>query len=275
MSSDPLVDHPFRITPGRTVDLESIPTREEDLFPLKKPQGKDLLKQFEHRIDLLQEQFYAEGKHRLLIVLQAMDTGGKDGTIRHVFEKMDPQGLRVASFKKPTVHELARDYLWRVHREVPRDGEVVIFNRSHYEDIVAVRVRDLAPESTWSKRYQHIVDFERMLVDEGTTVLKFFLHISRDEQKQRLQDRLDEPDKHWKFNPGDLKDRARWPDFMEAYGDVLSRTSTEAAPWYVIPADRKWYRNLAVAQVLIATLESLDMEYPPVDFDPESITIDD
>lgn len=269
-----LKNHPFRVQPGQTVDLSEWPTRHEKLFPVKKKEGKKLLHcDFYDQIDELQTRFYAEGKHRLLVVFQALDTGGKDGTIRRVFEMMDPQGIRVASFKKPSSKELARDYLWRIHKQVPGDGEVVIFNRSHYEDIVAVRVREIFPEAVWSRRYEHIANFEKMLADEGTTILKFFLHISKDEQRERLQDRLDEPDKNWKFNPGDLDDRALWPRYMEAFGDVLGRTSTDHAPWYVIPADRKWYRDLVVAQILIATLKGLGMEYPPVDFDPGSIVI--
>ena len=243
------------------------------MFPVTKLKGKDLFKQFNHQIDVLQKQFYAEGKHRLLVVFQAMDTGGKDGTIRSVFEKMDPQGIRVASFKRPSKLELSHDYLWRIHRQVPQDGETVIFNRSHYEDIVAVRVRDIFPEERWNKRYDHIRSFEEMLIDEGTTIIKFFLHISKDEQKARLQARLDEPEKNWKFNPGDLDDRALWPKFMEAYGNVFSETSTDNAPWYVIPADRKWYRNLLVADILVKTLQGLNMSYPPIDFDPKSIKI--
>ncbi len=275
MSDFSLSHHPLRVRPGQTVDLSEWPTRDETVFELGKAEGKDRSRQFAHRIDKLQELFYAEGRHRLLVVFQAMDTGGKDGTIRGVFEKMDPQGVRVVSFKRPSEKELAHDFLWRVHREVPGNGEVVIFNRSHYEDIVAVRVRNIFPEEVWSRRYDHIVDFERMLVEEGTTILKFFLHISKAEQKARLQDRLDEPDKHWKFNPADLDDRARWDEFLRAYGDVLSRTSTDAAPWFVIPADRKWYRNLLVADLLIQTLEGLDMRYPRIDYDPGEIEIAD
>ncbi len=274
MAEVSLLNHPFHIRPGSKVDLSSIPSRGESLFPIDKDEGEDLMKDFSKKIDELQELFYAEGKHRLLVIFQAMDTGGKDGTIRNVFDKMDPQGIRVAAFKRPSSLELAHDYLWRVHAKVPQNGEVVIFNRSHYEDIVAVRVREIFPESRWSKRYQHIVNFEQMLADEGTTILKFFLHISPDEQKERLQDRLDETDKLWKFNPGDLDDRALWPKFMEAYSEVLSRTSTAVAPWYVIPADRKWYRDLAVADILIRTLENLDMQYPGIDFDPREIRIE-
>lgn len=274
MSEVPLSDHPLRIKPGQKVDLSSLTTTDEEIFPVTKPIGKDLFKQFNHQIDVLQEQFYAEGKHRLLVVFQAMDTGGKDGTIRSVFEKMDPQGIRVASFKPPSKLELSHDYLWRIHCQVPQDGETVIFNRSHYEDIVAVRARDIIPEERWSKRYDHIRSFEQMLTDEGTTIIKFFLHISKDEQKARLQARLDEPEKNWKFNPSDLDDRALWPKFMEAYGDVFSETSTDNAPWYVIPADRKWYRNLLVADILVKTLQGLNMSYPPTDFDPKSIKIE-
>ncbi|NLT71090.1 MAG: polyphosphate kinase 2 family protein [Verrucomicrobiaceae bacterium] len=274
MATPALLTHPCRVRPGSPVDLTRIPSRDESLFPIDKDEGEDRMKDFAKEIDELQELFYAEGKHRLLVVFQAMDTGGKDGTIRNVFDKMDPQGIRVAAFKRPSSLELAHDYLWRVHAQVPRDGEVVIFNRSHYEDILAVRVREIFPESRWSKRYQHIVNFEQMLADEGCTILKFFLHISPDEQKERLQDRLDESDKLWKFNPGDLDDRALWPKFMEAYNDVLSRTSTDAAPWYIIPADRKWYRDLVVADILVRTLKGLDMHYPEIDFDPREITIE-
>ncbi|MDB4662973.1 polyphosphate kinase 2 family protein [Verrucomicrobiales bacterium] len=267
-------DHPYRIAPGTPVDLKSLPTRDESLFPVSKSEGKDLFDSLEDEIDELQTRLYAEGKHKLLVVFQAMDTGGKDGTIRAVFDKMDPQGIRVASFKRPSSRELAHDYLWRVHKETPGNGETVIFNRSHYEDITAVRVRDIYPEERWSKRYDHVRNFEQMLTDEGTTIIKIFLNISLDEQKARLQSRLDEPAKNWKFNPSDLEDRALWPKFMDAYNDVISRTSTETVPWYVIPADRKWYRNLAVAQIVIGTLRELNMQYPPVDFDPKSITID-
>jgi PPK2 family polyphosphate:nucleotide phosphotransferase len=250
------------------------PSVDGSLFPLSRKEAEALVLDLEGRIDELQTRLYAEGRRRLLVVLQAMDTGGKDGTIRKVFEKMDPQGLRVASFKKPSAAELSRDFLWRVHKEVPADGEVVIFNRSHYEDIVAVRVREIFPETVWRRRYRHIVEFERMLAEEGTTVLKIFLHISKDEQGKRLQARLDEPSKNWKFNEGDLEDRMLWPNFMEAYGEVFAETSTDHAPWYVVPADRKWYRNLVVADLVVKTLDGLGMSYPPVNFDPASVRIE-
>ena len=265
--------HPCQVPTGETIDLNYIQTRDEVLFPISKDQGKELFTGMLDEIDELQARLYAESKHRLLVVFQAMDTGGKDGAIRDVFNPMDPQGIRVASFKRPSKEELAHDYLWRVHPHVPGNGETVVFNRSHYEDIVAVRVREIFPESRWAKRYQHIVEFERMLADEGTTIIKIFLHISKEEQKERLQARLDEPRKNWKFNPGDLEDRALWPKFMEAYGDVISRTSTDQNPWHVVPADRKWYRNLIVASILIERLHGLDMKYPPIDYDPSSIEI--
>ncbi|MEM7601858.1 MAG: PPK2 family polyphosphate kinase, partial [Verrucomicrobiota bacterium] len=262
MLPDSLLQHPYRIRPGETIDLNERATDDKSLFPVDKSDGKALLKRLHGPLDELQTRLYAEGKHRLLVVIQAMDTGGKDGTIRSVFAPMDPQGIRVASFKKPSAAELSRDYLHRIHLQVPRDGECVIFNRSHYEDIVAVRVREIYSETVWRKRYRHIINFEEMLHDEGTTIVKIFLNISLDEQRERLQARLDEPEKNWKFNPGDLDDRALWSDFMEAYSDVISRTTSESAPWYVIPADRKWYRNLVVTQIINETLTSLDMQYP-------------
>jgi PPK2 family polyphosphate:nucleotide phosphotransferase len=191
-----------------------------------------------------------------------MDTAGKDSTIRDVFGRMNPQGVRVASFKKPTARELAHDYLWRVHPHVPGDGEIVIFNRSHYEDVLVVRVDGLAPEERWRKRYDHIVEFERMLSDEGTTIVKFFIHISREEQAERLQARLDDPGKHWKFDPGDIETRKKWDDYMAAYAEMLGRTSTEFAPWYVIPGDRKWYRKLAIGEIVVGVMEGLGLEYP-------------
>ncbi len=273
--SSPLSEHPFRIRSEETIHLESRPTRTNDLFPESKEEGNALFQNLEKRIDELQEQLYAEGKHRLLVIFQAMDTGGKDGAIRSVFDKMDPQGLRVASFTRPSAAELAHDYLWRVHRHVPGNGQTVIFNRSHYEDIIAVGVRNIFSKEVWQRRYRHIVEFGQMLVDEGTTIVKFFLHISRAGQKKRLQARLDDPAKHWKFNPGDLDDRALWPKFMAAYDELLPRTSADAAPWYVIPSDSKSRRDLAVAQILVATLEALGMQYPPVDFDPAALVIPD
>jgi PPK2 family polyphosphate:nucleotide phosphotransferase len=247
---------------------------DKSLFPIKKKEGKKLLKELNQELERLQELLYAEGKHKILIVLQAMDTGGKDGTIRHVFEGVNPQGVKVAGFKVPTPKELAHDYLWRVHKHTPGNGEIVIFNRSHYEDVLVVRVHDLVPEEVWSKRYEHIRAFEKILVDEGTTLLKFYLHINREEQKERLQARLDEPNKNWKFSKGDLAERALWDQYQAAYQDAIAKTSTEYAPWYVIPANRKWYRNLVISTIIIETLKSLNMSYPAPEEGLEGIVIE-
>lgn len=252
----------YRVEPGTTVDLSQWETSSSATFDGDKHAGKKALLALNDELEALQELLYAEGKHKILIVLQATDTGGKDGTIRHVFEGVNPQGVDVASFKKPTEIELNHDYLWRVHARTPGSGEIVIFNRSHYEDVLIVRVHDLVPPSRWEKRYEHINNFEKLLTDEGTTIIKFFLHISKDEQKERLEERLAEPEKHWKFAKGDLAERERWDDYQEAFEAALSRTSTEYAPWYIIPADRKWYRNLVISQVIIETLKGLDMAYP-------------
>jgi PPK2 family polyphosphate:nucleotide phosphotransferase len=203
-----------------------------------------------------------------------MDTSGKDGVIRHVFEGVNPQGVRVASFKVPTLEELDHDYLWRVHKQTPGRGEIVIFNRSHYEDVLVVRVHALVPEERWKRRYQQINDFERTLAEEGTILLKFFLHIDQDEQKERLQERLDDPNKHWKFNIGDLKERKLWDEYTRAYEDVLSKTSTRVAPWYIVPSNYKWYRNLVIARVLVDTLEGLDMHFPEPEGDLSQVKID-
>ncbi len=270
----PLEQHPYRIQPGQHIDLGTYPTRDDELFSGDKSDGKDAMNALADQIGDLQEMLYAQSKHKFLFVIQAMDTGGKDGTIKDVFESVNPQGLRCEPFKKPTSKELAHDYLWRIHKKAPGKGELVIFNRSHYEDILAVRVREIAPESVWSKRYDHINDFEKMLSDEGCAIVKILLHISRDEQKERLQARLDDSAKHWKFNPSDLDDRALWPKFMNAYQDVLAETSTDHAPWYVIPADRKWYRNLAVGSIVADTFRSLKMSFPEPDFNPAGITIE-
>jgi len=260
-----------RIAPGAEVDLGAIDTRATSGH--EKDAARDRLKDLNDRLEALQEMLYAEGKHKVLIVLQGMDTAGKDGTIRHVFEGVNPQGVRVAGFKKPTERELAHDYLWRVHRHTPGSGEIVIFNRSHYEDVLVVRVLGLVPEERWGKRYDHIVEFERLLADEGTTILKFFLHISPEEQKERLQARLDDPSKHWKFSVGDLGPRRVWDEYAAAYTEMLERTSTEHAPWFVVPADRKWHRNLVIAETMVSTLEGLDMEFPPPEDDLSGVVI--
>lgn len=252
----------YRIPSKGKVSLKDYDPDESDLFDGGKKDGATTLVKLNQEIEVLQEQLYAEGKHKLLIVLQATDTGGKDGTIRAVFEGVNPQGVKVASFKVPTAIELAHDYLWRVHSQVPGKGEIVIFNRSHYEDVLAVRVHHLTPENVWMKRYDHINDFERMLTDEGTTILKFFLHIDQDEQAERLLARVEDPTKQWKFSPGDLEERKLWAEYESAFEDMVNKTSTEYAPWYVVPANKKWYRNLVIAQIVRDTLRGFNMGYP-------------
>jgi PPK2 family polyphosphate:nucleotide phosphotransferase len=256
------------------VDLSAIDPGGTESFDDGKKAGRKLSKKLNARLELLQEQLFAQGRHRLLIVLQATDTGGKDGTIRRVFEGVNPQGVDVASFKKPTPEELAHDYLWRVHPHVPGDGRITIFNRSHYEDVLVVRVHDLVPEERWSKRYEHIRSFEQMLVDEGTTILKFFLHISKDEQKERLEARLANPDKHWKFSLGDLDERKLWDDYQSAFETMINETSTPDAPWYVVPADRKWYRDLVISSTIIETLESLGIDWPEAESNFEGVAVE-
>jgi PPK2 family polyphosphate:nucleotide phosphotransferase len=214
------------------------------------------------RIDALQDALYAEGRRALLIVLQGRDTSGKDGTIRKVFGPLDPLGIVITSFKAPTPLELAHDYLWRVHQAVPPQGTIGVFNRSHYEDVLVVRVHELVPESVWRPRYDQINAFERLLTENGVTILKFFLHISRDEQRERLLARLDDPTKYWKFSAGDLGERDRWDAYTAAYEEALARTSTRDAPWYVVPADKKYVRDLLVAQIVVDTLERMDPKYP-------------
>lgn len=265
----------YLVPEGESLKLAKIDQNERELY---EGEGKeDCLEAFDQlreELQALQKVQYAENKRRVLVVIQAMDTGGKDGCVKHVFSRVDPQGLNVKSFKKPSQEEMRHDFLWRVHQQVPGNGHITVFNRSHYEDIVAVRVKKIFPEKVWKRRYRHITDFERMLTDEGTVIVKLFLHISKEEQKRRLEARLVNPAKHWKFNPDDLADRGRWGKFMEAYEDVIEKTSTKVAPWYVIPSDRKWYRNLCVARIMVDTLKKLDMKYPDPDWDPATISID-
>lgn len=260
----------YRVKPDQKIKLKDFDPGDTGDFKGGKEKGHEALAKLTLELESLQELLYAEHKHKVLIVLQAMDTGGKDGTIRRVFEGVNPQGVRVASFKVPTPIELDHDYLWRIHPQIPGKGEIVIFNRSHYEDVLVVRVHELVSEKVWKRRYEQINAFEKMLAEEGVTILKFFLHISPQEQKERLLARLQEKDKHWKFNPGDLKERQLWKQYMDAYQDVLNRTSTEEAPWYIVPADRKWYRDLVIATVINQTLKDLKMEYPTPDFDVEA-----
>jgi PPK2 family polyphosphate:nucleotide phosphotransferase len=265
----------FRVRPGTEVALPDWPTRTRNGWDGGKEAAAAVLPELNARLGELQQMLYAEGKHKMLVVLQGMDTSGKDGTIKHVFRTINPLGVKVANFKRPNEVELAHDYLWRVHEHTPRKGRLVIFNRSHYEDVLVVRVHDLVPEPVWRRRFDHIRNWEQMLADEGAVIIKFFLHISKEEQRARLQERLDNPAKHWKFEHGDISERAHWDDYTKAYEDAIAATSTDSAPWFVIPADRKWYRNLVVSQILIEALDRLDMRYPePID-GIESITISD
>ncbi len=217
------------------------------------------------RLGVLHSRLWAESQRSLLLILQGLDASGKDGTIRHVLTGVNPQGCRVVSFAEPSATELAHDYLLRVHAACPARGELGIFDRSHYEDVVTARVHGLAPKPVWKRRPHHIREFEHMLTDEGTHIVKAFLHVSKDEQRKRLQERLDDPEKAWKFRRSDLDDRARWDDYMDAYEDVVSATSTDWAPWYVVPADHNWVRNAAVAELLVHALAELDPEFPPPD----------
>ena len=257
----------YLVKPATKVDLRVHDPADTSAYRGGKKDGKEDLAKLNRELEALQEMLFAQHEHRLLIVLQGMDTSGKDGVIRHVFEGVNPQGVRVAGFKVPTPIELDHDYLWRVHARTPGRGEMVIFNRSHYEDVLVVRVHALVPKKVWSRRYEQINAFEKTLAEEGTTILKFFLHISPEEQRERLRARLEEPSKHWKYNPGDLKERQLWGKYTRAYEDVLSKTSTAQAPWYVIPSDRKWYRNWVIASLLVETLKGLKMAYPEPEYD--------
>jgi PPK2 family polyphosphate:nucleotide phosphotransferase len=264
----------YRVNPGAKVKLDDFST----LPPEKGESFKAEIKRQNEKLILKladwQDAFYAEHKHRLLVILQGLDTSGKDGVIRNVFAHISPQGLRVQAFKAPTQIEREHDYLWRVHSQVPGDGEIVVFNRSHYEEVLVARVQGLVEKERWIRRYRHIVEFERMLVDEGTSILKFFLHISKDEQKKRLLERLEQKRKNWKWDSSDLRDRAYWDRYIEAYEDMLEKTSTAEAPWYVVPADKKWWRDHVVAETLIACLERLNPQYPKPKVDLSRIRFD-
>lgn len=252
----------YMVLPGEKIDLRKWDPDEISAWSDGKKAAKKEFAKINAELETLQEMLYAENKHKVLIVLQGIDTGGKDGVIRAVFDGVNPAGVKVASFKVPTPKELSHDYLWRIHKQTPGKGEIVIFNRSHYEDVLVVRVHNLVYKKVWNKRYEHINNFEKLLVDEGTTILKFFLYISKDEQKERLQERIDIPEKNWKFSSGDLKERLLWDDYIDAYQDVLNKTSTKHAPWHVIPANRNWYRNWLISSILVDTLRSLKMKYP-------------
>jgi len=260
----------FRVVPGRRVKLKDIDPAFKDHHKHPK-QAEEEIERYQQRLCELQELLYAERQHSLLICLQAMDTGGKDGTINHVLAAMNPQGCRVVAFRQPSAEEVAHDFLWRIHRPAPAKGEVVIFNRSHYEDVLIVRVHNLVPKNVWSRRYNQINDFEQVLTEQGTYILKFYLHISKEEQLARFKDRLDDPTKQWKISEADYKERDFWDDYMAAYEEALTRCSTEHAPWFVIPANHKWFRNLAVARIVVEHLEELKMTYPRPTVDIERI----
>ncbi len=250
-----------RIRPDQKVSLKSIDTDGRD-YGLRPEEGEE--KFLKHRKELieLQEVLYAEGKQKLLVVFQAMDGGGKDGTIRSVFQGTNPQGVEVTAFKKPSEEELAHDYLWRIHKAVPAKGMIGVFNRSHYEDVLVVRVHKIVPEDVWKPRYRQINDFEEMLAGSGTRIVKFFLHISKKEQKERFEERIRIPEKRWKFDPADLEKRELWDEYESAFEDMLSRCSTKHAPWYVVPADQNWYRDYVVAAVLAETLKDMKPKFP-------------
>jgi PPK2 family polyphosphate:nucleotide phosphotransferase len=270
VTSDQRVSALLRADPADTAILPGIDTRstpgvtDRETTEAEMPELAD-------RLDDLQERLWVERTRSLLVVLQGMDTSGKGGTVRHVFSAMNPSGVEVTSFKKPTEEELAHHFLWRIERKLPVPGEVMVFDRSHYEDVLVVRVRSLVPEEVWRPRYDEINAFEERVADAGTTIVKCMLHISYDEQRERLLARLDDPDKHWKFNEGDLEERRLWLDYQSAYEEAIRECSTDVAPWYVVPADRKWYRNWAISKLLVETLERMDPQLPRPELDVEAL----
>ena len=256
----------YRVDPNKTLNLKDFDPDETGDYK-KNDQGKDQAKvktaDLIAQLDGLQERLYANGDRAVLIVLQGMDTSGKDGTIKHVMSGVNPQGCKVSSFKTPSNSELAHDFLWRVHHEAPPKGYIGIFNRSHYEDVLITRVHGWVSDKVAAQRINQIKEFEELLYENGTTILKFFLHISKDEQKKRLQERIKDPEKRWKFNEGDLEERKLWKDYMRVFEDVLAATSTDHAPWYIVPSNRKWYRNFVVARTIVQALEDLKLKKPP------------
>ena len=260
------------VEPGSKVDLGEFDAGET--FGRDKDAAEADLGKILARLADLQSRLWAEAKHRVLVVMQGIDAAGKDGTIQVIAGAFNPQGTPVTSFKVPSPIEQAHDYLWRVHQRIPGKGEIGIFNRSHYEEVLVVRVHELVPEERWRKRYGHVRDFERMLTDEGVTILKFFLAIDRDEQRQRFQERVDDPAKRWKFSFGDLEERKRWDDYRAAFEEMLEETSTKFAPWYLVPANRNWLRNLAVGEILADTLDALEPAYPPAEEGAEGVKVE-
>ncbi len=262
----------FRVIPGKPAKLAKRDP-EESLGLNDAPEVDAITAENVRRIADLQQLLYADARFSLLIVLQGIDASGKDGTTRHLLTGVNPQGVRVTSFKAPTADELGHDYLWRIHKVCPGRGEIGLFNRSHYEDVLVVRVHELVPKKVWSERYRQINQFERHLAENNTVILKFFLHISKDEQRTRLQERIDNPKKNWKMQPKDLDERKLWDDYMRAYEDALTECSTAAAPWHIIPADRKWFRDLAISQIVADTLDGMDLRYPKPTFDPSKFRV--
>ena len=254
----------YEVRPGEPARLDRRDPDDHSRFGRGKEKGLKRLEELASRLDELQNRLYADHRRALLIVLQGMDTAGKDGTIRRVFSGVNPEGVRVATFKVPSPVEGDHDFLWRAHQQVPARGEIVLFNRSHYEDVLITRVHGLIRKPVWERRYREINEFEKSLSEEGTTILKFFLHLSPDEQKRRLKERLEDPTKHWKFRESDVEERKRWPAYMRAYEEAITKTSTSWAPWYVVPSDRKWFRDLIVSEQIVRTLEGFRMRYPPL-----------
>jgi PPK2 family polyphosphate:nucleotide phosphotransferase len=262
----------LRVEPGSSARIAD--RDPDDKLGRGKDEGEERLERLVGRIDQLQYRLHAEDRRSVLLVLQGLDASGKDGVVRRVFDGVNPTGVNVTSFKVPAGPELRHDYLWRIHAALPARGELGVFNRSHYEDVVAVRMHELAPEDVWRRRYEHIREFERMLVDEGTAVIKVFLNVSRDEQRKRFQERIDDPVKRWKFRRDDLKVRERFDDWLAVWEEALTETSTEWAPWYVVPADRNWVKALVVAELVVGTLERLDLQLPAPEAGLEGLRIE-
>ena len=261
----------YSVTESKPINLDSFPTKYDG--DIDKEKGIELFNELIIKLQKLQALLYAEGTQALLVVLQAMDAAGKDSTIRNVFGSINPQGCKVVSFKTPNSVEVLHDFLWRIHQNVPRKGHIGIFNRSYYEAVLIERVKNLAPKETIIQRYNHINNFESLLHDNGTKIVKFFLHISKDYQKERLQERLDTPEKLWKFSPSDIPERMLWDDYQKAYASAIEKCSSQIAPWFIVPAEKKWFRNLLIAKVLVEKLESMDLHYPEAKFDPKTIVI--
>jgi PPK2 family polyphosphate:nucleotide phosphotransferase len=264
---------PHELEPGKKVKIRDLPT-DADNFHTDRKAAEEEFEKLREELIQLQYRLYAENRRMLLVLFQAMDAGGKDGAIRHLFKGVNPQGVHVATFKAPSARDLAHDFLWRIHAQVPARGAIGVFNRSQYEDVLIARVDQLVPKQVWQDRYEQINRFEEHLTANGTTILKFYLHISKAEQKQRFEDRLKDPEKQWKFSLEDLEKRKQWDDYMEAYEDALNRCTTSWAPWYVIPSNQKWYRNLAVVSVVVDALRSMKLKVPKTDLDVSSIQVD-